>query len=300
VTSTSPSSRLLIGTHTYAAEGNALRRQSAGVASLLALHGVEIVNVQFAQGAHHVPGLRRLDVLGRASTDIDPSGPRKPIVSEIFDRLAAEASARGSEYICFTNADIIVSQQAVDWILDGGTDGCLLSREDFDGATGAATGMQLGGIDTMAIRTRWWTRNRWRFRPYIVGETVWDNVYAAILMGHGNGAIENRRPFIRHEMHDARRGAAFTEYTRLLSALDAFYFTRWCCYWWPLMKLREQGATAEEEAVLARSVFSRQKSVAESVIQAGRSAKARVRYAWWHLTRGNTSAQGRNRSGAGE
>lgn len=293
MTSTSPASRLLIGTHTYAAEGDGLRRQAAGVASLVALRDAEAVNVQFAQGPHHVEGLRTLDALQRASTDIDRRGPRKPIVSEIFDALAAEASVRGCEYICFTNADVIVSQRAVDWILAEGRDAYLLSREDFDGVTGAAPGMQLGGIDTVAIRADWWMRNRGRFRPYIVGETVWDNVYAAILMIHGNSVIENRRPFIRHEMHDAGRGSAFTEYTRLLSALDAFYFTRWCCYWWPLMKLREQGAAAEEEAALARSVFSRQKSAVESIIQAGRSAKARVRYAWWRLTRVSASGSAR-------
>ena len=276
---------MLIGTHTYAAEGEGLRRQTAGVASLLALRDAGAVNVQFAQRPHHVEGLRTLDVLQRASTDIDPRGPRKPIVSEIFDALAAEDAVRGCAYICFTNADVIVSQQAVDWILGEDRDAFLLSREDFDGVTGAASGMQLGGIDTIAIRGAWWTRNRRRFRPYIVGETAWDNVYAAILMIHGNGVIENRRPLIRHEMHDAGRGSAFAEYTRLLSALDAFYFTRWCCYWWPLMKLREQGAAAAEEAALARSVFSRRQSAVESAVQAGRSAKARVRYAWWRVSR---------------
>lgn len=276
---------MLIGTHTYAADGEGLRRQASGVASLVALRSAEIVNVQFAQGPHHVPGLPTLAVLERASTDIDRGGPRKPIVSEIFDRLAAEASARGSEYFCFTNADVLVTQQAVDWILGGGKDAYALSREDFDGTSGAPAGMQLGGIDTIAVRAGWWARNRLRFRPYIVGETVWDNVYAAILMIHGDSVIENRRPFIRHEIHDAGRGSAFAEYTRLLSALDAWYFTRWCCYWWPLMKLREQGASAEEEAALARSVFSRQKSAVDSVVQAGRSVKARVRYAWSRRTR---------------
>jgi hypothetical protein len=73
--------------------------------------------------------------------------------------------------------------------------------------------------------------NRWRFRPYILGEACWDNVYAALLMCHGNGRLVNRDAVIRHEKHGTIWGdGAFAEYNSLLASFDARYFTLWATY----------------------------------------------------------------------
>lgn len=273
---------LLIGTHTYAASGSAAERQQRGLETLRQLRRAVIVNVQFADGGHHVDGVDTLAVLRKDSRTVArATATRKPVLSEIFDAVAQQAEARGLRYICFTNADILWSQAAVDWILDGGKQGCALSRRDFDGETGADLGVQLTGVDALAIDVRWWRANRHRFRDYIAGEYCWDNVYTAIVMCHASAAIENRSGLLRHERHPsgASPDAATGRYIQLLTALDAWYFHLWCYYWGRLETLRTTGASLQAEEDLARSAFSRRQPVLQRILQTARSARARLRYA---------------------
>lgn len=273
---------LLIGTHTYAAAGSAAERQRRGLESLRGLQRAAIVDVQFAEAGHHVDGVETLAVLRKDShTVARAAGPRKPVLGEIFDALAREAEARGLRHFCFVNADIIWSQAAVDWILDGGKEGCALSRRDVDGDTGVDLGVQLTGVDALAIEAGWWRSNRRRFRDYIAGEYCWDNVYTAIVMCHANAAIENRSGLLRHERHPsgASADAATGRYIQLLTALDAWYFHLWCYYWGRLEALRKAGASLQEEEDLARSVFSRRQPALARILQKARSARARLRYA---------------------
>ena len=284
--------RLLIGTHTFAAEGDSARRQAAGVASLCALGGVEIVNVQFERRPHHADGLPTLPVLRGTSNDIaGRSGPTKPIMSEMFDALAAHAASRNLASFCFTNADIIFSQDAVEWMLSAPRDAFVLSRQDFDGRTGTPATMEVAGTDVFAISTRWWAANRTRFRPYIAGEGGWDNVYTAVLLCHGDAVLENRRPLVRHEIHPPgpMPSPQFGEYVRMLCALDARYFSLWCTYWDGLLRLRTAKAGADEEAAWAREVFVWKPTPGERLFQAGRNVKARLRYRWWKLRAGEGS-----------
>lgn len=279
---TDGSAGLLIGTHTYPADGEAGRRQDAAVASLLALSRVSLVNVQLARAPHDMPGLPTLAVLRRTSNTVSgAAGREKGTVRETFDALCAEASSRGLPYFCFTNGDILFSQQAVDWVLDSRREVYVFSREDFDGASGTPLGIEVHGVDAMAVATGWWRRNSSRFRDYIIGESTWDNVYASILLCHADGAIENRRGLIRHERHERRwTGSPFAEYTRLLAARDAGYFTIWCRYLDALERMRETGCGPAEEDALARSVFTRTPSVLDRAVQGARRVKARVRYEW--------------------
>jgi hypothetical protein len=280
--------RLLIGTHTYAARGDAARRQSACIESLQALTCARIVNVQFAREPHYVDGIDTLPVLRNTSNSLTGRpGPTKPDVSEIFAALSSEAAACGISLFCFTNADIIFTQDAVDWMLATPKDVFVFSRENFDGATGAAQGMELSGTDVFAMTTRWWGAHAHRFRRYLLGEGGFDNVYTAIMLGHADGAIENRRPLVRHEMHAAgpRPSPYFGEYVRLLCALDALYFRRWCVYWDGIVRMRERGAREAEEASWAREAFTGERTRREALIQRARNAKARVRYWWWRQRR---------------
>ena len=280
---------MLIGTHTFAATGESARRQDNGVRSILALQGVELVNVQFARHPHHVDGVRTLAVLAQTSNGVSGRrGAMKPIMSELFDALAAEASAHGIEYFCFTNADILISQAAVDWMLATRKEAYAVSREDFDGATGAALGMELAGIDVFAIKTGWWCANRSLFRSYIAAEGVWDDSYTAILMCHADAVIQNRRPLIRHEAHlrGPMHSPEFGAYTAFIAALDAPYFDLWCKYWDGVVRLRTQGASEEEEAALARRIFRYRPTLFARARHVGRVVKAHARYRWWRLHAG--------------
>ena len=200
-----PAPALLVGTHTFAAQVEAERRQAAGVSSLAALSGVEVVNLQFESDPHHIAGVETLASLCASSLTVTGrKGVRKPIMSEMFEVLAATAEARGIGWFCFTNADIIFSQAAIEWILGVPGEAAVLSREDFDPTGREAAKMELAGTDAFAIETRWWKSHRHLFRGYIAGDGGWDNVYTAVLLCHARGVIENRRPLIRHERH--RRG----------------------------------------------------------------------------------------------
>lgn len=273
---------MLIGTHTYAATGDAARRQAKGVQSLLALRDVETANVHFVRDPHHVEGLQTWPMLAQDAESVSGKrGPRRAVVREILDVLAREAASRGARYFCFGNADLIWSQQAVEWIRAAGKEGYAFSRMDFDAATGADLGIELAGLDVVAVATDVWPRIRHRFRDYLVGQMLWDNVYASVLMCHADAVIENRQGLIRHERHAtaAATADAYARYTQLLAALDARYFRLWCHYWGRLRDLRERGAPADAEQRLAREMFVWPPTPAERAIQALRSAKARLRYA---------------------
>lgn len=272
---------MLIGTHTYAASGDAARRQRACVDSLLRLKHAAIVDVQFVEAPHRLEGVETLAVLRKdARTVTGRAGPRKGILSEMFDALAREAASRDCRYFCFTNADIVWSQPAVDWMLAEGRQAYCFSRRDVDATSAAALDIEVSGVDAIAVDPAWWTANRHRFRDYIVGEICWDNVYTAILMCHANAALENRAGLLRHERHPSgpMPNPAFAGYIRYLTALDAGYFHLWCYYWGRLRALRERGAPVDEEERLARESFVWRPTRAARAIQAGRSLKARVRY----------------------
>ena len=276
--------RILIGTHTFAARGDGIRRQAACVASLRALDRARTVNVQFAQNPHHADGIETLAALRNTSNSLTGrAGPSKPDVSEIFAVLACEAAARGIPLFCFTNGDIIVSQQAVDWMVSTPKDTFVLSRDNFDGPSGESRGMELAGTDVFAMTVRWWEGNAHRFRRYLLGEGGFDNVYTAIMMCHADGAIENRRPLVRHEAHQPgpMPSPHFGEYIRLLCALDAQYFTRWCRYWDGLVRMRRDGATPDQETAWAREAFTWNPSAREALVQRARNLKAHARYWWW-------------------
>jgi hypothetical protein len=272
---------LVLGTGTYDASGDALRRQQNAVASMRALQRVEILNVQFRTAPHEVDGLPTLRALGRDSTTATGRrGPRKPLVSDLFNVLCHEAEHRGARYFGFTNADIQISQAAIDWVLEGTREAYVFSREDFNLPSGMPAAMMVYGADVFVIGTRWWREHRHRFRSYILGESVWDNVYASILMCHADAVIENRRPLVRHEAHPLNWSPSgpFSAYHQMLAAYDATYFSLWCDYVHRLLELRQRGSSHDEECEMARRTFRWPPSTATRAVQAARNVKAFVRY----------------------
>lgn len=273
---------ICFGINIYPATGGASRRQDQSNQSLLALHGVELINLQFRnQDALQTrKGFDTLCVLEKDSTTVSGQlGTRKPIVSELFDAMAKEAFKRRCRYFAFSNSDIEVTQDAVDLILKAVSDGFVFSRVDYDAASGQDLGMVIWGADCFVIDTSWWIKNRRRFRDYILGDMGWDTTYASILMCHSDCILLNRDPLIRHQRHTSVWiDSPFAMFNGYLAALDARYFSLWCGYIDQLEKLRNRQAAEEEELELQRRAFQWTSTPWQQLKQAARSGRAHWRY----------------------
>jgi hypothetical protein len=271
---------LVIGAQWYPADGDAARRQQRSRDALAQASGVLPVNLQFADEAETFAGTRLAAVLRRDSRDVTGrSGRRKPIVPDMIDALAAVAAVSGATWCALINADIEVTQAAVDRILGSvSMDGFAFSRLDIDPHTRAPLAVQIYGIDMIAVRVAWWRAHRHRFRAYIAGEACWDNVYAAILASHGAGDIISDAPGILHERHEhaGMTSGPFAEYNGYLAALDAPYFSRWVAYARRIEAMQASGAPLDHARVV-REVFAAPPRW--SAVHVLRQARARVRFA---------------------
>jgi hypothetical protein len=271
---------IVLGTQFYEGPLGAMRRQQRALDALTALAGVEPLNIQWHDERYRRPGVETVAALKQDSRTLTGfKGGRKPILTELFDVLAAEAEARNRQYFGFFNADIIVTQAAVDTIRAGRKEAYAFSRMDVD-ESGHELSIATAGLDLFAFDATWWRENRRRFRPYILGERCFDNVFAAIMLCHGDGVILNRRGEIRHDAHPSSWQGPFDEYNVYLATLDAPYFTLWVAYWERLMAARARLASEAEEIAIQRDVFVLQRSIPSRVWHAGRCMKAR-----WRLER---------------
>ena len=276
---------MLVGTHVHPATGDAERRQRRALDVLRAVSPVAPINLQFADGRslQETAGFETMPVLHDDSRGITGrDGTRKPIVSEMFTRLAELARARGVRCFAFTNSDILFTPSAFERLPGGSLNACVLSRTDVDPVTGRDIGPLVHGADVFVVDASWWLDNRARFRPYIVGEGVWDNVYSAQLLCWAGGLLLNRDPLVRHEAHPiVWRDSPFAEHNGILGALDRMYFSRWVMYVNRLEQLRHAaGGLADEEIEIAmqREVFTGwTPDLGDRALQALRVAKLRLR-----------------------
>jgi hypothetical protein len=247
---------ITIGTRYYPAAADSEERQRRSRESLLALDGVQRVNLQFRDEAFRPEGFDTRAVLRRDSRTVTgaAAGARKPIVSEMFDALADAASARGDRYFAYLNADIEVAPAAIDRIISHDCEGYAFCRVDLAPGTRQPQSVLLLGLDMFAVRVEWWGRWRRRFRPYIAGEALWDNVYAAVLGSHARAQIVDDVAAIFHELHPQQwNDGPFAEYNGYLAALDAPYFSRWARYAAGLQAGRAGGALDRDR--LTRETF---------------------------------------------
>ena len=256
-----------------------MRRQSRALDALESLPGVIAIDLQWNDAPSKRPRIRTVAALRRDSTTVTGRAGRvKPIASDVLDALAAVAEREGCRYFAYANSDIIVTPAAVALVAGGGHQAYAFSRMDYD-TSGRDLGLILTGFDAFAFEVAWWRANRHRFRPYILGEACWDNVYASLLMCHGNGMLVNRDGAIRHEVHPTAWGqGVFSEYNGFLAVLDARYFTLWATYHAQLIEARARNASDAEERAIAASAFVWRRSPALALRKAARNVRAHVRY----------------------
>lgn len=250
---------LVLGTHIYPASGDAGDRMARALDAWTTLNGVRLFNLQFAgdpapasRPGFHARAVLRQD--SRSVTGVD--GIRKPIMREMLDRLVDEAEAAGCAYAGFSNADILVSQAAIDRVAGGGHDAIVFSRMDVDPLTGKPAGEFLSGQDTLFIRPAVYRALRARLRPYIVGEMPWDVIYTSVLLTHCRADLVNRGDECRHVVHETIwADSPFAPYGWRLAHMDWTYFQRWYRYYNAAKALREAGRPAAEEDALRLAVF---------------------------------------------
>lgn len=273
---------ILLGVNAFPATGDGARRQSAALETWRGLDGVRLANLGWPGDVLEVDGFATHPVLrGDSRTASGRPGPRKPLVSEAFDRLASIAAAEGCRWFAYANSDIAWTQAAVDVVIRGGREAYAFSRGDVDPESGRVIEMVTAGIDAFVVDAAWWGAHRRRFRAYVGGEPIWDNVYAAILLAHGDGELLNREPLVLHERHPAGAWgrSPYAGYLAYLAALDSPYFSRWARYHARLGELRARGADAAEEAALQRDAFRGPFAPGARLVQLGRAVKARARWA---------------------
>ena len=275
---------MLIGTHLYAGDAAAMRRQQLAVDALPRLGGIEALNVQFETEPHaKLPGIETMHVLTRDSNDVAGQGERlKPLTRELFDALACVAATRGHQYFAYINSDVLVLPGALDAIARRARQTYAISRHDVDrfDVDSERDAPLTAGVDMFVFSVPWWQRHCRRFRPYVIGAACWDNVYTAVMMCHSDGIILNRERLILHERHESRwnDAAPSAKYNGFMAALDARYFALWCEYWDRLEQLRARGAPVGDETRLRDEVFVWRPSASEALRQSARALRARLHF----------------------
>lgn len=271
---------VLVGTNFYAATGDAGRRQDRAIRALRALRGVHTVNLQWADDVVEVEAIPMLPVLRRDSRTVSGRrGPRKPIVCEMLDGLAGAAARGGCEYFVYINSDIEITPRAIAVIETKRLEGLGFTRTDRDTATNAPLGTMRFGVDAFAFAVDWWYAHRHRFRPYIVGEPVWDNVYLSILLTHSDGQLIDDVGLLLHEQHPSPWTASpFNDYTWFLAALDRPYFAQWAKFHAEWTRNLEESAVAPDVRAMRERIFAVAEIRRGRFVQWGRILKAWLRY----------------------
>src|SRR5574338_1034089 len=101
---------LVIGSQFFRSGSDSDARQARARAALRALPDARPVNLQFADDPEPFEGLETAAVLRLDSRRVaGGDGPRKPIVSEMFDALASIARREHAGWFAYANADIEVT-----------------------------------------------------------------------------------------------------------------------------------------------------------------------------------------------
>lgn len=225
----------LIGTHVYPAKGEDLGRIADAFESWRRLD-VPLVNLAFPDEASRNPSaFEELRCLKRDSNTVTgQKGIRKPLMCDLFDGLFHVAIERNCTYFVFSNADIQLTADFCELVSTCDLDSLIFTRQDYtESPESQDSKLFFRGQDTYAVRTKWWSENRHHFRPYIIGESLWDNVYTAKFARKGRSKIIYRKNLCLHQRHEQKwnPGSVFGRYNDMLRLrYDYLDYGMWSLY----------------------------------------------------------------------
>jgi len=213
--------KITIGCSTYGKN----HRQDIAIDSWLELQNkfkeVNIINVQFndpstmlAQAHNHQTcGLDTIYTLNRSSEQIKGSTRKLPFINDILDDI----SDLGSDYFIYTNSDIIINPNLIRYIINKQPLAFACSRMDINDITSfddvlnkniVPQRTEIAGFDVFVFNTDWYKTNRHLFNDYLVGQPLWDQVYAVLMKLFGvNDEFGNKNPpFCFHIKHPIQWG----------------------------------------------------------------------------------------------
>jgi hypothetical protein len=161
--------------------------------------------VQFSENEVDSTRLKCLDYLYKMARDVVPgSVSKKPLIWDIFDVLSDE----GFDYFFFMNCDIILSEEAIDWMLNQKEyDSACFSRVDAgpESRKNFATCKPFG-FDGFYVKSSWWKEHRLEFLDIsnIYAEPYWDNAYAVQFHLKSKCYFHNKIPLMYHIGHPRR------------------------------------------------------------------------------------------------
>ena len=226
---------LLLGTHVFPATGDTKRRLNLAFDSWRELD-VPLVDLAFNDtppaNEHQFFEYRCLK--RDSNTVCNCQGIRKPLVSDLFDGLCSRAKEIGCRYFVFSNADIQLTRQFKDLIAHTDLDAFIFTRHDYtsEPSEGDAK-LFYRGQDTYAVRTQWWIDNRQHFQPYIIGESLWDNVYTAKFARKGRSELAYLKNVCLHQRHAQQWNprSPFGRYNEMLRLrYDYLDYGMWASY----------------------------------------------------------------------
>ena len=143
-----PRHRVLKGINLRGAKGKTAKGKALAVARALAARSASTCSSRSSRTT--MPALRTLPLLTTFVELRHRAGAglrRRSLVREIFDALAGSKRRRSrSNTSASRTPTSSFTQRAVDWMLDGGKEAYVFSREDFDAETRAPLQMVVAGV----------------------------------------------------------------------------------------------------------------------------------------------------------
>lgn len=195
---------ILIGFNTF----GSYKRQNIAVESYKHLatlfpNVVSLLDVQFKDEKNTFSSPYGIDVqfsLDRSSLDVTTGGTKKlPFVNDIINALAE----KNCDYFIFTNSDVIINKNLIDYILAKKPECMACSRldiADIDSFESLKTQIapvrwEIGGFDTFVFKRGWYEIHKHLFHDYLLGKPYFDHVYAGLMQCYGDGTpLGNQYP----------------------------------------------------------------------------------------------------------
>lgn len=169
-------------------------------------------DIQFRDEKETFNNVYGLDVtfsLKRSSLDIiDDAEKKLPLVNDLF----CVAADLAEDYFIFTNSDVIINKNLIEYIIKNKPECFACSRLDIeDNFTDLSelkekikpVRWEIAGFDTFIFRKEWFLKYKHLFNDYFLGKPEFDHVYAAIMKCFGDNTPFGNHypPFCFHIHH---------------------------------------------------------------------------------------------------